>query len=274
MKNKVTLLIIALLAISLTSCATKGEKIESVTDLKGKVIGVLSNALPTQNQTSNLTILIKGAPADVVAFNRGADMYAALRKGEIDAFPIAQFVAGYLLERNKDFKAIPVVDAVIEAQAVMAVRSDNIQLKASLDSAILILKENGTIAALEEEWITNLPANREPSFTDIPKYEGAPTYNVGVAGDLPPLDYIAANGVPAGFNAALLSEIAKILNINFEFVFVETQERFTALAAKKIDIVFCHFHSTNTSFDELKDDSWVGTHPYFKYQGGSFLVKK
>jgi ABC-type amino acid transport substrate-binding protein len=33
-----------------------------------------------------------------------------------------------------------------------------------------------------------------------------------------PLDYISANGQPAGFNVALLTEIGKLLKINIEFV--------------------------------------------------------
>jgi polar amino acid transport system substrate-binding protein len=203
------------------------------------------------------------------------DLYAALISGKIDGYPSHQISVDYVLKRKKDVKAIPVTDIPIEGQAIMAVRTEDKNLKASLDSAINILINNGKVAAIEQEWITNLPAENEPTFTEISKIKGAVTYYVGVAGDMVPLDYVADDGRPAGFNVALLSEIGKILKVNFEFVSLEMQARFTALLSKKIDIIFCHFQSSNTNyFDELKNEGWIATLPYFIYKGGSFVVNK
>ena len=266
---------IALIAITLSSCGAKGDKIETLTDLQGKVIGVISSGPSTQSQIKMVSVLIGGEPSQIVSFNRGIDMAAALKSGKIDGFPIQQFAMDYALNRNKDFKSIPITDIFIEGQVIMAVRTEDMPLKILLDSAIVTLGENGKIAALEQEWITNLPLDNDPTFTDIPKHEDAPTYYVGVVGDMPPLDYVAADGRPAGFNVALLTEIGNFLNINFEFVSLENQARFAALASKKIDIIFCHFQSTGTDyFDELKNDNWLATEPYFIYKGGSFIVKK
>ena len=275
MKNKISVLLFALFALGITSCGTKTAKIETLADLQGKVIGTLSSGISEEGSKAMITALIGGEPSQILSFNRSLDVLAALRSGKIDGFASHQFAADYNLKRNTDVISIPVLDIPIEGQAIMAVRSEDTKLKAHLDSAILILKDNGTIASLEEEWITNLPAENEPTFNEIPVIEGAATYYVGVSGDLPPLDYVAADGFPAGFNVALLSEIGKILNVNFKFVSLETQARFTALASKKIDVVFCHFQSSNTNyFDELKNDGWLATEPYFIYKGGCFIVKK
>ncbi len=275
MKNKISILLIALLTLGLASCGTKSAKVETLADLQGKVIGTLSSGVSEEGSKAMITALIGGEPSQILSFNRALDVLAALRSGKIDGFASHQFAADYLLKRNSDVISIPVLDIPIEGQAIMAVRSEDTKLKAQLDSAILILKDNGMIATLEEEWITNLPAENEPAFSEIPVIEGAATYYVGVSGDLPPLDYVAADGFPAGFNVALLSEIGKILNVNFKFVSLETQARFTALASKKIDVVFCHFQSSNTNyFDELKNDGWLATEPYFIYKGGCFIVNK
>jgi polar amino acid transport system substrate-binding protein len=275
MKNKISILLIALLTLGLASCGTKSAKVETLADLQGKVIGTLSSGVSEEGSKAMITALIGGEPSQILSFNRALDVLAALRSGKIDGFASHQFAADYLLKRNSDVISIPVLDIPIEGQAIMAVRSEDTKLKAQLDSAILILKDNGMIASLEEEWITNLPAENEPAFSEIPVIEGAATYYVGVSGDLPPLDYVAADGFPAGFNVALLSEIGKILNVNFKFVSLETQARFTALASKKIDVVFCHFQSSNTNyFDELKNDGWLATEPYFIYKGGCFIVNK
>lgn len=275
MKNKISILLITLLTLGLASCGTKSAKVETLADLQGKVIGTLSSGVSEEGSKAMITALIGGEPSQILSFNRALDVLAALRSGKIDGFASHQFAADYLLKRNSDVISIPVLDIPIEGQAIMAVRSEDTKLKAQLDSAILILKDNGMIASLEEEWITNLPAENEPAFSEIPVIEGAATYYVGVSGDLPPLDYVAADGFPAGFNVALLSEIGKILNVNFKFVSLETQARFTALASKKIDVVFCHFQSSNTNyFDELKNDGWLATEPYFIYKGGCFIVNK
>ncbi|MDP3436724.1 MAG: transporter substrate-binding domain-containing protein [Bacteroidales bacterium] len=275
MKNKISILIITILAFVITSCGPKGTKIETLTDLQGKVIGNLSSGISEDGSKAMISALIGGEPAQMLSFNRSLDVLAALRSGKIDGFASHQFAADYMLKRNSDVVLIPILDIPIEGQAIMAVRSEDAKLKSLLDSAIVILKDNGTIASLEQEWITNLPAENEPTFKEVPVIEGAASYYVGVSGDLPPLDYVAADGFPAGFNVALLSEIGKILNVNFKFVSLETQARFTALASKKIDVVFCHFQSTNTNyFDELKNDGWLATEPYFIYKGGCFVVKK
>ncbi|MCE5321317.1 MAG: transporter substrate-binding domain-containing protein [Bacteroidales bacterium] len=275
MKNKISIFLIAIMVLGITSCGSKGAKIETLSDLQGKVIGSLSSGISDTSNKAMLTVLIGGEPAEIVSFNRGIDILAALKSGKIDGYASHQFAADYLLKRDSDVVAIPIKDIPIEGQAIMAVRSEDTLLKAALDSAIIVLKDNGTIASLEGEWITNLPAGNEPSFTEIPKIEGAVTYYVGVSGDVPPLDYVAADGFPAGFNVALLSEIGKILKVNFKFVSLETQARFTALASKKIDVVFCHFQSTNTNyFDELKNNGWLATQPYFIYRGGCFIVNK
>lgn len=275
MKNKISLLLIALVVIGLASCGPKAAKIESLSDLQGKVIGNLSSGASEENAIAMISALIGGEPGGIVSYNRAIDVLAALKSGKIDGFASHQFAADYLLKRDTQIVVIPVVDVPIEGHAIMAVRSEDVKLKSMLDSAIIILRDNGTISALEMEWITNLPAENEPTFNEIPVIEGAASYYVGVSGDLPPLDYVASDGFPAGFNVALLSEIGKILNINFKFVSLETQARFTALASKKIDIIFCHFQSSNTNyFDELKNDGWIATQPYFVYRGGCFIVNK
>ena len=275
MKNKISLFLIFLLVLGLTSCGQKAAKIETLADLQGKVIGNISTGISDSGFVAMLSVLIGGEPAEVVTYNRGIDVLAALKSGKIDGYPSHQFVADYLLKRDTQVVSIPVLDVPIEGHAVMAVRTEDFKLKAMLDSAIIILRDKGTISALEQEWITNLPAENEPTFNEIPVIEGAPSYYVGVTGDLPPLDYVASDGFPAGFNVALLSEIGKILNVNFKFVSLETQARFTALASKKIDVIFCHFQSANTEyFKELENEGWIATQPYFIYKGGCFIVNK
>lgn len=275
MRNRLSQLLVVIIALTMLGCGgNKKAEINQLSDLEGKVMGMLANGISNEGVDKMIENLI-GAPAkEIVYFNRGMDVLTALKTGKIDAAPIHQFAADYLLKRNEDLKSIP-VNLDFEGGVIMAVRNEDQSLKAELDSAITVLRENGTLKMLENEWITNLPANNEPSNTELAKFDGEKTIYVGVSGDYPPLDYVAADGKPAGFNVAILSEIGKLLNVNFEFVSMETQARFAALTGKKIDVIFCHFESRNTDyFDDLKTNNWISTIPYFTYRGGCFIVKK
>jgi ABC-type amino acid transport substrate-binding protein len=274
MKKVTTVLFVAILAVTLSGCGgTKTEKINSIPDLKGKVIGALASGASTKNYETMVYKLIGAEPKEIVYFKRGMDVYTALSSGKIDAFPTMNFCANYMLKRDKTLKMIE-VPAKIEGGVIMVVRTEDQLLKEDLDKGISTLQDNGTLNTLESRWITNLSEN-DPVSEPMPKIEGAKTVYVGVSGDWKPLDYIAADGRPAGYNVAILSEIGKLLNINFEFVSIEADARFTALFSKKIDVIFYHFQSSNTDyFDEFKNPNWIGTKPYYFYKGGCFVVKK
>ena len=55
---------------------------------------------------------------------------------------------------------------------------------------------------------------------------------------MPPMDFVAANGKAAGFNIALLTEIANRAQVNIELVQIETGARAIALSNGKVDAVF------------------------------------
>ncbi|MDR2743225.1 MAG: transporter substrate-binding domain-containing protein [Treponema sp.] len=55
---------------------------------------------------------------------------------------------------------------------------------------------------------------------------------VGISGDLPPCNYISADGKPAGFNVALMDALSQVLSKNVQFVTVPSDARFSALLSK------------------------------------------
>ena len=55
---------------------------------------------------------------------------------------------------------------------------------------------------------------------------------------MPPLDLVLADGTPAGFNTAVLAEISKRINKNFEIIDIDSNARAVALTSNKIDVVF------------------------------------
>ena len=100
------------------------------------------------------------------------------------------------------------------------------------------MKADGTLDKLINDYITNVDKGKTPPKVEIPRTEGAETIKVGITGDLPPLDLVLPDNSPAGFNTAMLAEIAKRLGRNIEPVQIESGARAAALSSKIIDVVF------------------------------------
>ena len=272
MRKRSSFLVLAVMALVLAGCG--GEKIQSInqaSDLAGKVVGAVSTAAPTKTMESLLTRYIGGIPKEVKFFNRASDLIAAVIAGKIDGAPCTTFVAEYYIKRNSKLKMIE-FNQQMEVDVVMFLRSEDSLFRNDLDSAITILRDNGSLKQLEDTWITNLPVTNEPSNMEMTKLEGARTVYVGVSGDYTPLDYMAADGRPAGFNVAFLSEIGKLLKINFELVSIESQAKYSALLSKKIDLIFSQTYNKDVS--SLFVNKFARTQSYFTDKGWCFLVKK
>ena len=261
-----------MMALALASCGgEKAQPINQASDLVGKVIGDVTSAASAKTVESILPVYIGGAAKEIQFFNRPSDLIAAIIAGKIDGAPCMKFVADYYVKRNDQLKIVQ-AKQLFKVDVVMFLRSEDSLFRNDLDSAITILQDNGTLKQLADTWITNLPVTNEPSNTEMEKIEGAKTMYVGVSGDYTPLDYIAADGRPAGFNVAFLSEIGKILKVNFELVSIETQAKYSALGSKKIDVVFSQ--TFNQQIASLFGDKMVRTKSYFTDEGRCFLVKK
>ena len=82
----------------------------------------------------------------------------------------------------------------------------------------------------------------------LPHFDGAETVKIAVTGALPPMDYVAADGTPAGFNTAVLAEIGQRTGKNIELVVVDSLGRAAALASGAVDAVFW----TRTSAEDAR----------------------
>jgi len=260
-------------AMALGACGGGSPaKIEKVGDLKGKVVGSVTPPGTQKALEESVEKIIGAKQKEVQYFNRMSDCIMALQAGKVDAVLSPRFGADYFVKRNPALKIV--ASQPVTVSVVMALRSEDTQLKDDLDKAIATLQENGKLKSLEDEWVTNLPAANEPANKSADPIPGAKTVYVGVCGDYAPLDYIAANGRPAGFNVALLNELGQLLKVNFEFVSLESQARFTALSAKKIDLIFCNLDAKTPALMALQSKGWVATKPYFTSEVGCFLVRK
>lgn len=202
-----------------------------------------------------------------VFYDSLSPMLMSAEAGNIDEISTYKSVADYILSKNSKY-GIANVEWIkgLADNFCFAVRKDDAELKAELDKVIGEMKADGSLDKLIDYYITNSIKDKNPPSVDLPKFDGAEVIKVGVTGDLPPLDLILADNSPAGFNTALLAEIANRLNKNIELVQIDSGARAAALNAEQIDVIFWAVvpDGDNLPADIDKPDGIEFSAPYFK----------
>ena len=167
-------------------------------------------------------------------------MQMGIESGSVDQISVYKSVADYIIANNDKYEVVgdDLTLKNLSDNFCFAVRKEDTALKADLDKAIGEMKADGSLDKLAEEYITKVDKGQAPPAVEIPMTDGAQTIKVGVTGDLPPLDYVSVDGTAAGFNTALLAEIAKRSGKNIEIVDIDSGARAAALSAGQIDVIF------------------------------------
>lgn len=202
-------------------------------------------------------------------------MQLALDRGEINVmsvpFPVGQFV----LNSNSDY-VLKGLDWWFTSSACTfncAFLEKNSALSERFNEALRDMKNNGVLAILENKYVSDADAD-DIAPVEFEKFDGAETITVAVTGDMPPIDYVAADGTPAGYNTALLSEIGKRLHVNIKIIDVETGARVSALTSGRADVVFWFQSSIDNKFNADVPQGVILSEPYYKWNEQYFIGKK
>ncbi len=204
-------------------------------------------------------------------------MQMGIESGSVDQISLYKSVAEYLIANNDKYENVPELTLkTLSDNFCFAVRKEDAALKADLDKVLDEMKADGSLEKLATEYIVNVDKGQIPPAVEIPMTDGADTIKVGVTGDLPPLDYVSADGKPAGFNTALLAEIAKRSGKNVEIVDIDSGARAAALSSKQIDVVFWVTVPTmeKVPADLDKPEGVELSNPYFKDSVEHLQLKK
>lgn len=204
-------------------------------------------------------------------------MQMGIESGSIDRMSLYTNVANYVIANNDKYENVG--DSTLKNLSdnfCFAVRKDDTALKAELDKALGEMKADGSLDKLVKEYIIDVDKGQAPPAIDIPMTEDADTIKVGVTGDLPPLDYVSADGKAAGFNTALLAEIAKRSGKNVELVDIDSGARASALSSGQIDVIFWVVVPTMEKLpaDMDKPEGVELSDPYFKDNVEHLKLKK
>ena len=164
-------------------------------------------------------------------------MQMALSKGEIEVITAPENVGEFMLRNNPRLKLRGFMISKNPTAVAFGFLEEKKDLRDKFSKAVEDMEREGVIGILARDFITG-PSSINPPAVEIAKFDDAETINVAITGDQPPLDYIAEDGTPAGFNVAMLAEIGRRLHVNIRPVIVETSSRAIALKSGRADVVF------------------------------------
>ena len=219
----------------LSACANA----EEVQVKDQKVLGFLYFAQPIEKVTE---YFIQDGQKPPVYLDDLNSMLLALQAKKIDAIcEIPQPVAEYICNHNSDLKARPSNQKKYDGNLLlrMSVVKENTKVAELLNSAIKELQTNGKLDELQKKYVdAYLQKGKEPKAVTMPKFKDAQVLKVAVTGDYPPIDLVAADGTPAGFNVAMLAEIAKLKKVNIIPIPMNSGARFISLTKGIVDAIF------------------------------------
>ncbi len=206
---------------------------------------------------------------NVVFYDTLDSMLMALNAGDIDGMMVYNSVAQYLCATNDNLQcrykynfddvtgrfAQTVLSGHLRNDFAFLMMEGNESLRDEFSNAISDMKDDGTMDKLISEQIDGLINGGDVKAVQMPKIEGAETVKVAVTGALPPMDYVAADGNPAGFNTAVLAEISQRIGKNIEIVVVDSIGRASALSSGTVDAVFwTRTNNLSSKLQEMSDE--------------------
>lgn len=119
--------------------------IQSVNDLKGKVVGV---QMGSTGETAADSI---EDTKEVKKYNTNTDVFNDMGLGRVDAAVIGEMVGRYYMTSSPG--VFEVVGESFQIQPMgIAVRKGDTELREALETTVQNLKDNGTLAEISEEW--------------------------------------------------------------------------------------------------------------------------
>lgn len=242
--KKVFMAVLLVVTMILSGCGS--EKPSESEKSKEKVtIGVITHLNASETEYNALMQKLEASyrpskanlSANYKYFDKMSDMQLALESGQINMLSTYQSVADYMIQYSSD-KEILQSERNLQDSFCFAVREDDTTLKNDFNKAIESMIADGTLARLSKEYIIDVREGTEPPIVPIEEISGAETIKVAVTGDLPPFDMVLANGKPAGFSTAVLSEISKRINKNIEIFDIDSNARASILTSKGADVIF------------------------------------
>ncbi|MBQ7593131.1 MAG: transporter substrate-binding domain-containing protein [Synergistaceae bacterium] len=205
-------------------------------------------------------------------------MQLALNSGEIDEMILPDFVADYLLKINYNYSRC-CISSSGKMGLCFGFMKENAALRDKWNEALSSMLNDYSLIGLAYKYVKNIP--EDESYDEIyginrkqlnkekrikfEHFKDAPTVKVAVTGDLPPVDFIGEDGLPAGYSVAVLAEIGRRLHVNISIINVNAGARTAALVSGRADIVFWYEINKSLSVQPDVPDEVILSMPYLNW---------
>ena len=269
MKKLIALALALVMALALTVPALAAEEMPMMVT----VGGLAHLGMDEEDMKAELSDALDDKVDDEISNNRNGVFYntlsellMALDAGYIQLAMMDEPTAQYVLSRNDAYAEnhpAPEIEQAVEYS--MLFLEEDAELCDSFNEAITAMKDDGTLDELAAAHIDGVIAGEDPEAVAFPSFDGAETVTVAVTGDVPPMDYVDDTGHAAGFNTAVLAEIAQRLEVNIELIQVDSGARALALASGRADVVFwAQSYTGEVAIADLDiPEGTVASEPYY-----------
>ena len=201
-------------------------------------------------------------------------MQLALNAGEIEEAVLPEVVAEYVMNVTGQYR-VTAIAKTKPAYLAFGFRLDDRgkALAARFNDAILAMKNDGTLAALMGLYVYEAGIG-DPEAVEFRKFDNVKDkITIAVTGDLPPIDYVAADGTAAGFNTAVIAEIGKRLNVNIELTYIMSGARAATVMSGRADAVFWIQGFRDVKRHSDIPEMLVLSEPYYEWNEFLFIAR-
>lgn len=225
-----TILLAAMALMMLASCGSvPANTVFSADDLPGKKIGV---QLGTVGDLYYATEYEQNDGSVVERYNKGADAILALKQGKIDAVIIDVEPAKVFVQKNTDLKILE--QQFDPEEYAIAIAKENTELLEKVNAALATIKENGTLALIEKNYIGD-EIGQHPYVSPEGTDRSNGTLVMATNAEFAPYEY-RENGKIVGFDVDMAQAIADVLGMELQIDDMLFDAIVNAVASGKADI--------------------------------------
>ena len=227
--------------LSLTACGSDipENRVFSVDDMTGKVIGV---QLGTTGDIYVSDYEGDTAGTKVERYNKGSDAVSSLKQGKIDCVVIDEQPAKAFVSQNPELKILDEEFTMEEYAAVIA--KENEELLRNFNNALDTLRKNGTLDKIIANYIPDEETGEIVSFTYTQTVTDGPMLNMATNAEFPPYEYYDG-GTVTGIDVDIAKAAADIMGMKLNILDMEFDSIINAVSSGKADIGLAGFTVTD-----------------------------